>query len=60
MSTKPRKFPEHDQKRDGSPFPWIIKVAAQIRAERQAERVVQRVKVREAGLRWVPREPDEH
>jgi hypothetical protein len=55
-SAKPSKFPVHDQKRDGSPFPWIIRVAAELRAHRQAADSIDRVRFREARMRWVPRD----
>jgi hypothetical protein len=32
------KYPEHDPKRDGNRFAWIIEQAQRMRAERQGER----------------------
>jgi hypothetical protein len=32
------KYPEHDPKRDGNRFAWIIEQSKRMRAERQGER----------------------
>lgn len=38
MTTVPRKppMPEHDPKRDGNPFAWIIRTASAVREARTA------------------------
>jgi len=32
------RYPEHDPKRDGNPFAWIIQQSQRMRAERQGEK----------------------
>lgn len=54
------KLPTYDPKVDGHVFRWIIRAAAEVRAERQAEHQIDRIRFREIRERWVPREPDEH
>jgi hypothetical protein len=37
-------MPTYNPKRDGNPFEWLLRAAAQVRAERVAERAMQAAK----------------
>lgn len=38
MASKPPKFPVYDQKKDGNPFDWILRAAAETREKQEAKK----------------------
>ena len=52
------RLPEYDPKRDGSPFPWILRAAAEVRERRRQQHAREYVQVLERRLRYLPKRED--